>query len=180
MKLAVTGASGFVGRAVVAEPLRAGAGVTAMLRPGKTLPAEAGPVKLAHLDINDPPADAWARLFYLHGEGQTGSSLYPLLRSAVQRGDARFPMSGSEQLRDYLPVDAAAHTLARLALARADHGVLNVGSGAPVSVRRLVEGWIEANLWPITPELGRLPYPPHEPMAFWGDTTKLRHCQAAA
>jgi dTDP-6-deoxy-L-talose 4-dehydrogenase (NAD+) len=50
----------------------------------------------------------------------------------------------------------------------------------PVSVRRLVERWIDENRWPIRMNLGHYPYPDHEPMAFWGDATKLSRCLGAA
>ena len=118
----------------------------------------------------------WGRLFYLHGEGQGAASLASLLRGAVERGDTEFPMSGGEQLRDYLPVTTAADYIARLALSGAAHGVVNVCSGRPISVRRLVEGWIEENGWRIQPRFGVFPYPAHEPLAFWGDRTKLDQC----
>jgi dTDP-6-deoxy-L-talose 4-dehydrogenase (NAD+) len=36
----------------------------------------------------------WARLFYMWGEGQAKSSLYPLLRATVARGEKVFRMSG--------------------------------------------------------------------------------------
>ncbi|MDA8230317.1 MAG: hypothetical protein M0006_03170 [Magnetospirillum sp.] len=85
-------------------------------------------------------------------------------------------MSGGEQLRDYLPVTEAARHLADLAMARADIGIVNICSGRPVSVRRLVEGWIAEKGWTITPNFGHYPYPDHEPMAFWGDGRKLASC----
>lgn len=115
----------------------------------------------------------WARLFYLHGEGQSPTSLYPQLRSAVERGDKTFDMSGGEQLRDYLPLADAAGYLVSLALSSSDIGCINVCSGKPISVRRLVEGWISEHSLPITLNLGHYPYPDYEPMAFWGDRTKL-------
>lgn len=118
----------------------------------------------------------WARLFYLHGEGQAANSLLPLLRSAAERGDARFPMSGGEQLRDYLPAGEAAALLVALALRERGCGIVNVCAGKPVSVRALVEGWIREHGWAITPALGHYPYPAHEPMAFWGDRAKLDRC----
>lgn len=118
----------------------------------------------------------WARLFYLHGPGQAANSLWPSLQAAVARGDAEFPMSGGEQLRDYLPVEAAAAILVALALRRGDDGIVNVCSGRPVSVRSLVEGWIREQGWTIVPKLGRFPYPQHEPMAFWGNRVKLDRC----
>lgn len=120
-----------------------------------------------------PFALTWARLFYLYGDGQAPSSLLPQLRQAVDRGDAVFNMSGGEQLRDYLSVEAAAEALVDLALASQDVGVVNVCSGQPVSVRRLVEEWISENGWKIKLNLGHYPYPDYEPLAFWGDRRKL-------
>ncbi|MDP1028795.1 NAD(P)-dependent oxidoreductase [Sphingomonas sp. KR1UV-12] len=116
----------------------------------------------------------WARLFYMWGSGQAPRALYPLLGAAIARGDATFPMSAGEQLRDYLPVDRVAALLAALALRGADDGVVNISSGQPVSVRALVERWIAEAGATIVPELGRYPYPDHEPLAFWGATVKRR------
>lgn len=116
----------------------------------------------------------WARLFYLWGDGQAAGSLWPLLQAAARRGDAQFPMSGGEQLRDYLPVAQAASWLVDLALQPEGEGLVNVCAGRPVSVRALVEGWIAQQGWTIAPQLGRYPYPAHEPMAFWGDDRRLR------
>ena len=115
----------------------------------------------------------WARLFYMYGEGQPKSSLYPQLKNAVLRGDRVFNMSGGEQLRDYLPVTEVAASLAALALRQMDTGVVNVCSGKPISVLNLVEDWIKQNDWPIELNPGHYPYPDYEPMAFWGDINKL-------
>ena len=83
-------------------------------------------------------------------------------------------MSGGEQLRDYLPVAEVARHLVSLRLMDRAAGIVNVCSGTPISVRSLVGGWIEENGWSIRLNLGRYPYPDHEPMAFWGDATKLK------
>ena len=115
----------------------------------------------------------WARLFYLYGGGQAESSLLPQLKRAVEEGRSVFNMSGGEQLRDYLSVTDVASNLVTLALHAADIGVLNVCSGRPVSVRKLVEGWIDEHKWDIELNLGHYPYPDYEPLAFWGDRTKL-------
>jgi dTDP-6-deoxy-L-talose 4-dehydrogenase (NAD+) len=118
----------------------------------------------------------WARLFYLHGEGQAGGSLLPQLEAAIHRGDPAFDMSGGEQLRDYLPVETAARHLVALALNGRDNGIVNVCSGHPVSVREVVEAVVAKRGASIELNLGRFPYPDHEPMAFWGDRTKLDRC----
>lgn len=135
--------------------------------------------QLQFLQADQPFALTWARLFYMWGEGQAKNSLFPLLQSAVIRGDEAFPMSRGEQLRDYLPVDDVASAIVSLALAGGGHGLVNVCSGKPVSIRALVEQWITANGWDIELELGRYPYPTYEPLAFWGSRAKLEACLEA-
>lgn len=129
--------------------------------------------QLEYLRNSQPFALTWARLFYLYGDGQAESSLLPQLKMAVEQAHEIFNMSGGEQLRDYLSVTDVAKNLVALALNRADIGVVNISSGKPISVRKLVEGWIDENNWNINLNLGYYPYPDYEPLAFWGDRRKL-------
>jgi dTDP-6-deoxy-L-talose 4-dehydrogenase (NAD+) len=121
----------------------------------------------------------WTRLFYLYGEGQSENSLLPQLKRAVERGDRVFNMSGGEQLRDYMPIADAVKHLVSLAMTARDNGVVNVCSGTPISVRKLVEGWIRENGWAMELDLGHYSYAEYEPMAFWGDRDKLKRCLEA-
>lgn len=116
----------------------------------------------------------WARLFYSYGAGQPISTLYGQFVAAGARGDRVFRMSGGEQLRDYLPAEEVARLLVALVRQAPGAGAVNVCSGQPVSVRALVERWLAAHAWQMELALGALPYPPHEPMAFWGSTRKLK------
>lgn len=125
------------------------------------------------LKVVQPFTLTWARLFYLYGEGQAETSLLPQLGRAVAAGEKVFHMSGGEQLRDYMNVAEAAELLVTLAVTSQDAGVVNVCSGQPISVRRLVEGWIRDKGWTIDLNLGHYPYPDYEPLAFWGDRHKL-------
>lgn len=115
----------------------------------------------------------WARLFYMYGEGQPKGSLYPQLKDAVLRGEQVFNMSGGEQLRDYLPIGEVARLISILARRQSNTGCVNVSSGKPISVRKLVEGWLAENDWDIDLNLGHYPYPDYEPMAFWGDRHRM-------
>lgn len=115
----------------------------------------------------------WARLFYMYGEGQPKGSLYPQLKDAVLRGERVFNMSGGEQLRDYLPIEEVARLISILARRQSNTGCVNVSSGKPISVRKLVEGWLAENDWDIDLNLGHYPYPDYEPMAFWGDRHRM-------
>lgn len=125
--------------------------------------------KLQALQASCPFRLTWARLFYMYGDDQPGTSLWPSLKAAARAGQQEFPMSGGEQLRDYLPVEDVARHLVEFALDPADRGPVNVCSGRPISVREFVETKIRQNGWSIKPKYGELPYTDYEPMSFWGE-----------
>lgn len=122
---------------------------------------------------------AWARLFYMHGPGQSEKSLLSQLDRAISAGAESFDMSGGEQERDYLPVERVAELLALLALLPGAAGTFNVASGRPVTVLALVEERLRLRGSSLRLNLGRYPYPDYEPMRFWADTTKLAAALAA-
>ena len=115
----------------------------------------------------------WARLFYLHGEGQNPNSLLASLDRAIDAGDAQFNMSAGDQLRDYLEISQAAGLLATLIARRDVEGVINCCSGQPVSVRALVEQHVRQRQSSIALNLGHYGYSAHEPMAFWGVAQRI-------
>lgn len=115
----------------------------------------------------------WARLFYMYGEGQNPKALIPLLDRAIDSGAKTFNMSGGEQLRDYLSVEEAAEMLVKVSIQKQIDGIINICSGMPVSIRHIVEQRITQQGGQVKLNLGVLPYPEHEPMAYWGDSTKL-------
>lgn len=129
--------------------------------------------QLVFLKSRYPFSFTWARLFYTYGEGQAGNALFSQLKAAVKRGESCFNMSRGEQLRDYLPVTRVARHIVSLTLAMQHCGIVNVCSGVPISVRSFVETLIEEQGWSIRLNRGYYPYPDFEPMAFWGDSSKL-------
>ena len=129
---------------------------------------------LENLQRVQPFTLQWARLFYLHGEGQNPNSLLAALDRAIDAGDDTFNMSAGEQLRDYLAIDIAADYLAAILQQREFNGLINCSSGQPVSVRALVEQRLRARGASTRLNLGHYPYPTHEPMAFWGVVDRLQ------
>ena len=91
----------------------------------------------------------------------------------MNRGDEVFNMSAGEQLRDYLPVEKVAEYIVKVATQNKVSGIINCCSGSPISIRKLVEDYLRINKKTIELNLGYFSYPPYEPMAFWGDTSKL-------
>lgn len=117
----------------------------------------------------------WLRYFNVEGNSSRGhSSLLSLLDVAIRRDDPVFNLSGGEQLRDYLPIEQLVEYSLALSLKDENIGVVNVCSGEPISIRRLVEGHIKELNASIELNFGCYPYPDYEPMAFWGDDIKLR------
>jgi nucleoside-diphosphate-sugar epimerase len=115
----------------------------------------------------------WLRLFYVYGPGQASGSLYPQLRSAVNAGAASFDMSEGDQVRDFLPIEAAAADIASLALGNFDAGTVNICSGRPMTVIEAAQGWLREWNSDIILNRGVFPYPDHEPFAFWGSRRRL-------
>ncbi len=123
--------------------------------------------QLQFLTKEHPFCLQWARLFYMYGKGQSQKSVLSQLDIAIKNKDSDFNMSGGEQLRDYLPVEAVAQQLLDL-FKSGSPGAVNICSGHPISVRRLVEERISEQGSKIKPNLGHYPYTDYEPMAFWG------------
>ncbi len=114
----------------------------------------------------------WIRLFYMFGSNYASNSLYSQLSAAVDNNEKIFNMSGGEQLRDYLHIDDVIQGIVNIVEIKQEVGIVNVCSGKPISIRSLVEQWIESNNWNISLNLGHYPYPDYEPLAFWGDNYK--------
>lgn len=129
---------------------------------------------LEELQQHHPFAFKWVRLFYLYGPGQNPNSLLSQLEKAIATGAPEFRMSGGEQVRDYLPVEQVAENIVKIALQQQVTGIVNCCSGTPITVKALVEKYLQERQQMIPLVLGYYPYPDYEPMKFWGDNSKLK------
>ena len=123
--------------------------------------------KLASLSSKKDFNLQWARLFYMFGKGQNSNSIISQLDFAIKNKQKVFRMSGGEQIRDYLPVEKAAEKLFYL-YKSGNKGIFNICSGKPISIKNLVESYIEKKNSNIIPKYGYYPYSVYEPMQFWG------------
>ncbi len=123
--------------------------------------------KLTSLSLNKDFNLQWARIFYMFGKGQNSNSIISQLDFAIKNKQKVFRMSGGEQIRDYLPVEKAAEKLSYL-YKSGNKGIFNICSGKPISIRNLVESYIEKKNSNIIPKYGYYPYSVYEPMQFWG------------
>jgi nucleoside-diphosphate-sugar epimerase len=116
----------------------------------------------------------WVRLFYIYGKGQSPNSILSQLDRALENGETIFNISGGEQLRDYLPIEKVAEYIVKIAIQEKVYGIINCCSGIAISIRKFVEDYLKKKQKNIHLNLGYYPYPDYEPMAFWGDSRKLK------
>lgn len=115
----------------------------------------------------------WIRLFYMFGKGQNTKSLLSQLQQALDNHNEVFNMSGGRQTRDFLPVEKVAEYIVDIALQKKVLGIINCCSGIPVTVKQLVQQYLQSKNATIKLNLGYYPYPDYEPMHFWGDNSLL-------
>jgi nucleoside-diphosphate-sugar epimerase len=75
---------------------------------------------------------AWARLFYLYGDGERLERLVPSIANAIANGRSADCSSGY-QIRDFIHVSDAARAVVALTISNVT-GAVNIGSGKPVSI----------------------------------------------
>lgn len=111
------------------------------------------------------------RPFHVFGEGEAESRFWPSLRRAALAG-ADFPMSGGEQVRDFVPVDTVAATFVQALSKQLTPGVpkiANVGTGIPLSLAQFARHWWMHWGAAGTLKLGAVPYRPNEVMRYVPD-----------
>jgi nucleoside-diphosphate-sugar epimerase len=79
----------------------------------------------------------WARLFYLHGEGEDPRRLVAALNESLSKGEP-IALTSGRQIRDFLEVSEAAEMLVSDALSDLS-GVSNICSQTGITVRSLAE-----------------------------------------
>jgi len=114
---------------------------------------------------------AWARLFHLFGPGEHPERLVPAVLRALRGGREAATGSG-RQVRDFAGTGFLGRALAALAASDIT-GPVNVASGQPVTIRRVVETIGRITGRPDLLRLGALPDRP-EPPYIVADTTRLR------
>lgn len=80
---------------------------------------------------------AWARLFYLYGEGEHPARLYPMLHRKLAAGEP-VQLSSGDKLRDFLDVSIAGRMIAELVESDLC-GPVNICSGRTVTIRQIAE-----------------------------------------
>jgi nucleoside-diphosphate-sugar epimerase len=114
----------------------------------------------------------WARLFYQYGPMEDPARLIPSIVRALLEGRPA-PITGGKQVRDYLHVADVASALHTIATSQVE-GIINLGSGEPVTVAEIATRIGAALDRPELVALGARPYDPGDPMFICADVARLK------
>ncbi len=118
----------------------------------------------------------WFRIFYPYGSNQNPKSLYPSLLESIRRKESTFKCSQGYQIRDFIHVDDCSRMMIEILDSSSAAGVINIGSGKPISIRDFLEKQISIHKSDIALELGFYPIRLDEPLAFWANVSKYKSC----
>ena len=116
---------------------------------------------------------AWLRIFYPYGIEQNPNSLYPSLLKAIEKGDKFFPTSPADQVRDFISVEAVVNAILSIIDNNDAKGIINIGSGKPITIKDFLEAIIKERKSDIKLKLNVYKRRNDEPFSFWADTSKL-------
>ncbi|GCA91745.1 NAD-dependent epimerase/dehydratase family protein [Microcystis aeruginosa] len=115
---------------------------------------------------------AWIRLFYQYGPMEDERRLVPGIISSLLRDEVVKTTKG-EQIRDFLHIEDVASAIWAVAKGNVS-GVVNVGSGQPVTVGQIALELGNLLGKPDLIHLGALPYRPNDPMFICANNELLR------
>jgi nucleoside-diphosphate-sugar epimerase len=119
------------------------------------------------------PTLGWGRIFFVYGPGEHPARLVSSVAAALL-ADRPAPCSHGRQVRDFLYTPDLAAGFAALLDAESVTGAVNVASGEPVTIARLVGLIGEACGRPELIELGAVPPRPDDPPMLVADVRRLR------
>jgi dTDP-6-deoxy-L-talose 4-dehydrogenase (NAD+) len=117
----------------------------------------------------------WARLFYPFGVGQSENSLYTSILREVSNKKRKFLLSSGDSILDFISVSKVSEILLCFILNLDGVGVVNVGSGKPLSVVEFAQFQAIKNSWDIDFLAYSTPQRDYESKQFWADTTYLKN-----
>jgi len=113
------------------------------------------------------------RPFLVYGEGQNNNRFLPQIIKGCIQG-VQFPVSNGEQLRDFCYIDDIIRgILLTLKNDKVNGEVINLASGKPISIRKIIE-LVQEVVGQGVPDFGAVPYRVGESMALYADVAKAK------
>ena len=113
----------------------------------------------------------WMRGFYIYGDDGYSSSIFGKLYRSASKGISNFPLTLGNNKFDFIYIKDLAEQIVSISLQSEFFGIINTGSGIPVSLRDMVLKYIDDNKLKIIPDFGKYPERQNESSCIYADTT---------
>lgn len=115
----------------------------------------------------------WLRAFYIIGDDLNNNSIFSKILKMENDGKSTFPMTTGENKYDFIHIEELASQIASCVIQNEVEGIINCCSGVPISLREIVERFINEKGLRIKPSFGEFPNRPYDSPAIWGNTMKI-------
>lgn len=116
----------------------------------------------------------WIRAYYIFGDDLRNNSIFAKLSLAEKNNQKTFPFNSGKNKYDFISIDDLASQIAAVVLQNEVAGVINCCTGKPVSLKDMVESYINRNNYKIRLEFGAFPDRPYDSPAIWGNNEKIQ------
>ena len=116
----------------------------------------------------------WGRLFYVFGEGQNSRTLYGQINQTIKNKNKTFNIPKNNPTKDYLEVNNVAKIIISLIKKTNKNDIINICSGRPVSLKKLINSWLKKKNYKLKINYGYLNNSNNEAKSFWGNSNKLK------
>jgi len=134
--------------------------------------------KSSFLAFDEKVTLQWLRAYYIYGDDRNNQSIFTKLLEAADAGKREFPFTSGKAKFDFIHVEELGRQIAAVALQDELRGVVNVGSGVPVSLGEHVERFIADNHLEIALKYGAFPDRPYDSKEVYGDATAIQSFMA--
>lgn len=115
----------------------------------------------------------WIRAFYIYGDDKNNHSIFTKIYESANKGNKSFPFVTGNNKFDFIRIDELANQIVSVALQDKIDGIINCCSGKPVSLREMVEKYIEDNNLDIELNYGAFPDRPYDSPIIYGSNKKI-------
>lgn len=116
----------------------------------------------------------WLRGFYIYGDDLKNNSIFTKLTQAELNHQATFPFTTGKNKYDFISIEEFTMQICMCVLQREVTGIINCCSGKAISLRDMVEDYIQANGFKIQLKYGTYPDRPYDSPAIWGNSEKVQ------
>ena len=121
----------------------------------------------------------WLRGYYILGDDAKNHSIFTKICQAAQEGKKTFPFTSGKTKYDFLHIEDLADQISAVAMQDKVNGIVNCGSGKPVTLAEQVEAFIKEHGFDIKLEYGAFPDRPYDSPIIYGDDKKIKAIMAS-